>query len=83
LLFSQSCSPRDRGFGVETTGDRNVAFFVLVLALEVLVLVLVLKHWSRLLSKHIDFISSVCKVFAKCNAEYCECWYSLVHVLRL
>jgi len=49
---SQSCIPRDSSLGLETARDRNSAVLVLVLALEVLVLVL--KHWSRLFSRAIN-----------------------------
>ena len=41
--LNQSGSPRDGGLGLETTRDRNSA-----------VLVLVLKHWSRLFSRPIN-----------------------------
>jgi len=51
--YYHSCSPRDRGLGLETARDRDSAVVVLIFALEVLVLVL--KHWYR--------------PYVKCNAE--------------
>jgi len=42
-------------YRLETARDRNSAVLFLVLALEVLLLlVLVLKHWSRLFSRSIN-----------------------------
>ena len=55
-IMCQSCSPRDRNS------------VILVLALEVLVLVLVLKHWSRLFSKLINNWNLLA-MYAKFNAE--------------
>ena len=54
----QGCSPRDRGLGLESTRDHFYA--VLVLRDKVLVLilmVLVLKDWSRIFSRPVLYMS--------------------------
>ena len=49
----EPCSPPDHGLGLETARDQNFAVYVLVL-------VLVLKHWSRLFSRPITKIYYQC-----------------------